>query len=71
MKSSTDIDEPKREDPNTVNDDPNLANSLRDSDEPRWMKSRTDIDEPKRDDPNTVKDEPNLANSLRDSDEPK
>jgi hypothetical protein len=35
MKSRTDIEEPNRDEPNTVKDEPNLANSLKDKDEPR------------------------------------
>jgi len=71
MKSSTDIDDPKREELKTVNDEPNLANSRNDRDEPKCMKSSTDIDEPKREELKTVNDEPNLANSRKERDEPK
>ena len=46
MKSRTGVEEPNRDEPNTVEGEPNLANSLEDKDEPECMKSRTNADEP-------------------------
>ena len=71
MKSRTGVEEPNRDEPNTVGGDPNLANSLSGKGEPRWMKSRTSIGEPNRGEPNTVSSEPTLENSLRTSNEPR
>ena len=65
MKSRASVGEPERHQANTVNSEPNLANSLESEDEPSSIKSRTGIGEPNREDLNIVGIDPNLANSLK------
>ena len=71
MKSRTGVEESKREEPNAVKGEPSLANSRKNSGEPRLMKSKTNVGDPNREEPNTVKGDPILANSLESRGEPR